>query len=437
MNAPSLRTKLILGAFSLVSIPLLIAALFLPPRIEKALIEAGKTRLVQTAQNLATLAQQAFTRHVESLRALAGSESVGEAVRLRNADQLDAAGLAALNRQMGTFLSSLDKHYQGLWVANARGMIFAGTVASGDTTPYVHLDISDRAYYIEARRTLKPVISDPVRSKIGNVPIVVVTVPLKDAGGNFAGLAGLSLETEYLASLISSQKFGNTGYPFAIDRRGIMSAHPDPKRMMELNLSRVPGAEQLARRMMAGETGIESYVASTGELKVASFAPVPLAGWSVAASQAMNEFTAEARRMSRLLYVLLGSCMVIAAAAAWVFASGLSKPLRNTVAVLTEATLTLNSGSSEIARGATQLAASASEQAAGIEETSAALTELASTTRSNSDRAGEAAGLVKTTGVRMQDADERMKQLVAAVQAAAAASEHTRKVMKTINEIAF
>ena len=437
MRSLSLRAKLIVGAFLLATIPLAIAALVLPPRIEQALMISGEARLVQTANNLATVSQQAFTRHIESLRALAGSEAIAQAVHQRNGQQLDPAGLAALNRQIGAFLRAMDKNYQRLWTADAKGMIFAGVVASGDTAPYVALDVSDRAYYAEAKRTMQPVISDPGRSKVGNVPIVVITVPLRDAQGAFAGLVGLSMEIEYLAKIIISQKLGATGYPFAIERRGIMCAHPDPKRMMELNFSKVAGAEKLSGRMLAGETGVERYIASTGDRKIAAFAPVPLAGWSIAAAQNEDEFVAEARAMRWLLLSLLGLCMVGAAVSAAVFAYRLSKPLRNTVSVLSEATEALNCGSSEIASGATRVAASASEQAAGIEETSAALTELASTTRSNSDRAGEAAGLVQSTGVRMQAADERMKELVTAVQSAAEASDQTRKVMKTINEIAF
>ena len=437
MKPLSLRAKLVVGAFLLATIPLAIAALVLPPRIEKTMMSAGETRLAQTATSLATVAQQAFTRHVESLRALAGSEAIAQAVQARNGQQLDSAGLGALNRQIGAFLRSLDPNYQGLWTADAKGMIFAGVVASGDTAPYVALDVSDRAYYAEAKRTMKPVISDPMRSKVGNVPIVVITVPLKDAQGAFAGLVGLSLEIDYLAKIIVSQKLGASGYPFAIERRGVMCAHPDPKRMMELNFTKVAGAEKLAGRMLAGETGVERYVASTGDRKIAAFAPVPLVGWSIAASQNEVEFVAEARAMRWLLLGLLGVCMAVAAVSAAVFAHRLSKPLHNTVNVLSEATVALNSGSSEIASGASQLASSASEQAAGIEETSAALTELASTTRSNSDRAGEAAGLVQSTGVRMQTADERMKELVIAVQSASEASDQTRKVMKTINEIAF
>jgi len=437
MHSLSLRAKLILSAFLLASIPLVIAALILPPRVETALVSTGESRLVQTAANLATLTQQAFTRHVETLRALASNPTFAKQLLAHNAGTLSADELAALDVQLYGHMKALDPNYQGLFMAGANGYMFAGVLKNGATEAYRAMDIRDRWYFAEAKRTLKPVISDPMHSKVDNAPIVVICVPLLTPQGEFAGLIGYSLEIEYLTSIISTQKIGEKGYPFAIDRRGIMAAHPDPQRMLSLDFAKVAGAETVAHRMLAGETGVQNYISSTGEPKIAAFAPVPLVGWSVAATQPYDEFTAAARRMRWLLLGILCTCLVLAASAAWVYATRLSRPLQDTVHVLTEATAALNAGSSEIANGASQLASTASEQAAGIEETSASLTELSATTRSNSDRAGEAATLVKATGTRMKDADERMRELLSAVQSASEASDQTRKVIKTIDEIAF
>ena len=276
MRAFSLRSKLLLGALLLAALPLLIALLVLPARIETVLTTQGHAQLSQTARDLATLTEHVITQHREVVRGIASISSVADAVAARNAGQLDAAALARLNQQLGAILTSLSPHYQGLFTASSEGMVFAGTLKNGDTSPYVQLDIHDRAYFVEARRTLLPVISEPVISKIGNVPIVVIAVPLKSPAGVFAGLVALSVEVDYLAHIISSQKLGETGYPFALDRRGIMFAHPDPERVMKLDFTKVQGAERTARRMLAGETGVEDYRSSKGEAKIAAFAPVAI-----------------------------------------------------------------------------------------------------------------------------------------------------------------
>jgi hypothetical protein len=171
MHSFGLRARLLIGALLLTAVPLLIAALVLPPRIETVLVSNGHTLLRQTASDLAVLADHVITQHREVVRGVASIASVADAIHARNAGQLDAAGLARHNDQLGALLSSLGEYYQGLWTSNSDGMIFAGKLKNGDTSAYVALDIRDRAYFTEARRTLKPVISDPVISKIGNVAI--------------------------------------------------------------------------------------------------------------------------------------------------------------------------------------------------------------------------------------------------------------------------
>jgi methyl-accepting chemotaxis protein len=216
-----------------------------------------------------------------------------------------------------------------------------------------------------------------------------------------------------------------------------MFAHPDPERRMKLNFTTVVGAETVAKRMLAGESGLQDYISSKGDPKIAAFAPVPSTGWSIAATQDTAEFGAPARRIRLFLYTLLAGCLATAGLAATVFATRVTRPVGHATETLCEATRVLDSGSAEIANGSNTLAAAASQQAASIEQTSASLTELTSTTRSNSDRANEAARLAQSAGSRMESASTRMADLETAVQSAAEASDQTRKVIKTIDEIAF
>jgi methyl-accepting chemotaxis protein len=324
-----------------------------------------------------------------------------------------------------------------MWLCDARGTIFAGCLKGGDTSAYVSLDIRDRSYLKEAQQTRKPVIGEPVRSKIGNVPIVVICVPLSDAQGSFAGLLGMSLELDYLISVVAKQKVGEAGYPFVIDRKGVMVAHPDPTRVLNLNFKQVAGAEQIAERMIAGDTGVAAYLSSTGKAKLAAYSPVPVAGWSVAASIDEEEYSGAARNVRQIVMGLTLLCILVTGGSAWVFARRLAAPLNHTSGVLGEASASMDANASEIAQGAQLLAESTAKQAASIEETAASVTELSSTTQSNAAEAQAAAGVAQAAGERVVSASGRMKELAEAVQSVAEASAQTSKVIKTIDEIAF
>lgn len=437
MKFNGLRTKLLFGALALVTVPLLAAGIFFHSRITDLLESNGRERLVQKSGELAELTQTSLQQQLDAVSSLANVELLAATIQARNSRQLDANALTLANRQLGSLLRGLGTHHQGIWLCDSEGTIFAGTLKGGETEAYRSLDIKDRGYFTTARTTGKPTISDPVRSKIGDVPIVVVCAPVTGPDGRFAGLVGLSLEINYLIETISHDKLGVSGYPFAIDHRGMMVAHPDPKRILSLDFKTVQGAEELARRMIAGETGAEEYISSTGDRKVAAFSPVPLVGWSVAASMNSAEFIAPIRAMRWTLLTFLGICVLGAGTIATFFANSVAAPLKETTAVLDDATASMDAGSSEIARGAQALAGATSQQAASIEETSASLTEMSATTKSNAEHAGTAAELTSAAVERIKQADGSMRELAAAVTSVAAASEQTRKVIKTIDEIAF
>ncbi|MFT3828547.1 MAG: methyl-accepting chemotaxis protein [Opitutaceae bacterium] len=428
---------MILGALALGILPLLVVSLIVPARVAEEFAHTGRQQLSQVAHDISASVEHLLTRHVELARGFAATEVFTKALAERNAQALSAETLAATNRQFGAMIKELGGHYQGMFLCDASGIIFAGCLANGDTSAYANLDVRDRSYVKDTQRTLKAVIGEPARSKIGNVPIVVISAPLLDQQGRFAGLLGMSLELNYLIKTVAEQKVGDAGYPFLIDGKGVMVAHPDPTRVLTLNFLQVAGAEQIAKRMVAGETGVDKYISSAGTAKFAAYAPVPIAGWSVAASIDEDEFLSAARQIRRVVLGLALACVVLAGGGAWLFSARLAAPLKHTAQILGEASTTMDSNAGEIAKGAQSLADSTSRQAAGIEETAASVTELTASTQSNASEAQAASAVAQAAGERVVSASGRMRELADAVQAVAEASAQTGKVIKTIDEIAF
>ncbi|WP_169829296.1 PAS domain S-box protein [Lacunisphaera limnophila] len=320
------RLQLLAGMLLLGTVPLIVASFILPVRVKSTLTAAGHERLTQVARYLATFTEAEMQRHLDTVRSLARVESLADGIQQHRAGTLDAAGLAAVKRQLSALLQGLSAtQYQGLFLGGPDGFLFAGGLRARDDDPYAGLHVRDRRYFTAVRDTLQPVISNPIISKVDNVPIIVVAVPVLDDRGAFAGFVGLSIEIKPLAAMISSQKLGESGYPFAIDREGVLLAHPDAARILRLNLRTLPGATRLAERMLRGETGIEAYESSTGATKLAAFAPVPVAGWSVAASIETAEFDIPAQRIRRILFAMTAACLVIAAGLALAFSLGLDQ----------------------------------------------------------------------------------------------------------------
>lgn len=437
MNNLSLRTKLLVLVVLVATVPLLVAALYIPARLAEVFEKEGREKLTLVTQDLTTLGKTVMAQHLETVQAVSNVDAFRQTVMARNAGTLAPEKISANNVQIAKVLKALGDHFQGLWLCDSKGMIFTGTLKTGETEAYAALDIHDRAYFTQARQTLKGVISDPVRSKVGNVPIVVVAFPILGDDGSFQGLAGLSLEVDYIIKTIASQRIGETGFALGIDRKGLIFAHPDGTRVLAANLGASDGTKELAAAMIAGGAETRRYVDDDGSARVAAFAPVPLCGWSIAATMSEEEFARTSRETRTMIVVLAAVFIVASSVLASLLANRLAKALRHTAVQLAEASASVDAGASEVAQGATKLASATSQQAASIEETSAALTEISSSTNLNADHATQAATIATTANDRADDADRRIRELTSAVAEAAAASERTQAVIKNIDDIAF
>jgi len=433
----SLKTKLVLGALVIGLLPLLIAALVIPARISKVIESTNSENLHSAASGLAELTQHALADNLAMISSHAGYAVYADVLKAREDGRLTEAMLADVNSYIGKALQAQGPNYQGMFLSDRNGHVFAGVGKGGDATVYRDVDIHDRAYFKAMLETPKPIIGDAVKSKVGNVPIVVLSAPILDKEGRFCGLLGLSMEIEFLSKIIGNTHKSDGSYGFAIDRRGLMVAHPDPTRVLALDFGKVAGAEALSAAMLHGEAGVQRYVSSTGVKKIAGYAPVPISGWSVTMSMDQAVFLAAERQARNLIFLLAGLCSLIAFAGAFVMGVSLSRPLHVAISSLNEASTSMDHGSAEISRASNDLAKTTSEQAASIEETSAALTEISSSTVTNAENATRAAQLADKAGQRIQTADTRMAGLLDAVKQAAQESVQTRQVIKNIDDIAF
>jgi methyl-accepting chemotaxis protein len=83
------------------------------------------------------------------------------------------------------------------------------------------------------------------------------------------------------------------------------------------------------------------------------------------------------------------------------------------------------------------LSDSASQQAAAIEQTSSSLEELSAMTNQNADNSAEADRLMSFAKEKMAKTQISMNELSDSIKAIVVSSEHSQKIIKTIDEIAF
>ncbi|MCP4747053.1 MAG: methyl-accepting chemotaxis protein [Desulfobacteraceae bacterium] len=123
--------------------------------------------------------------------------------------------------------------------------------------------------------------------------------------------------------------------------------------------------------------------------------------------------------------------------AALFFTSSITKSLNMITQKLSETSSMVSSASEQMSATSQSLSQGASHQAAAIEETSSSLQQMAAATKLNADSAQKANGLMKDSDEIVDQACSSMQNLTQSMQEISTASEEIKKIIKTIDEIAF
>ena len=438
MRKISFNRRLMLGGAAIVLIPMLAIGTFTILKSTNTLAGISEEMVIQAVDKLTVTVRALVDDQIDLTKGLSALGSVNRlyakaATAGRDGIKEEAA---EFNREMLAVMKQMGNQYSGTFTTDAKGVALAGIRSDGDTKGYQGMDISDRDYFKEAKQGGKANVAPIVRSKVTKEAVMIVYSPLKSEKGEFLGIFALTSKVDFLIELVAGNKVGKSGYCFMLDGEGTLISHPKKELIMEANATKLPGAEDLGRKMIAQEKGMMA-IHFEGAEKVASYAPVGIRSWSIGAVQSKQEFQ-DVVDSFRNNSILIGSALLIAALfLVYFFSRSISGPISRAVAKLTEGAHQVAAAASQISTTSQNLAEGASEQAAAIEETSSSLEEMSSMTAQNADHAETSYTIAKGSAQHMKEATIAMGDLASAMQEISSASEETSKIIKTIDEIAF
>jgi len=305
--------------------------------------------------------------------------------------------------------------------------------------------------------------ADPIMKRIrgGEGLALGYSAPFSDSNGQLAGVWTNRLSIEVLNKFIEDAYRGlqHIGYETAeltlLDKEGhiivdldpyinggVIDANDDPNVITRLNLAK--NGVTAAQRAIAGETGADISFHYRKQLEqVAGYAHsqgalgYPGLGWSMLVRINKDEALGAFARMQLEFTIVTAICAILAPLIAWRISGAIAKPL---LALSEELEIT-SSSTKDAARlvndNATALADGATEQAANTEQTSSSVEELNSMTSSNSENVSRALAHVNEATNFVATSNEQLRELSGAMSDISRASDDTKNIIETIDEIAF
>lgn len=117
--------------------------------------------------------------------------------------------------------------------------------------------------------------------------------------------------------------------------------------------------------------------------------------------------------------------------------SKLNQTLSDTIAQINLSADQVASGSDQVSSGAQALSQGATQQASAVEQLAATMNDLAERVKANAGNADSASSKAGHVGQEMLECNEKMQQLIQAMEHIKSSSDEIGKIIKTIEDIAF
>jgi diguanylate cyclase (GGDEF)-like protein/PAS domain S-box-containing protein len=151
-------------------------------------------------------------------------------------------------------------------------------------------NVASRAYFEQTLQQKRPLISLPVRSKISNLPVVVLTHPVIDSGGDvrYVIAGSIDLLNSDFFKQFTNMSPGRTGFMFIMTTEGILVNHPNKARLLE-HISARPGANHSTEMALKGFEGWVEAGSTDGNAGIYSYKRLEMTNWIVAVRYPTDE----------------------------------------------------------------------------------------------------------------------------------------------------
>jgi hypothetical protein len=186
--------------------------------------------MVLIALTLVTQAQESFEQN-----AFSHLETAGNNLSLSITHWLDEnvralqnlaaqPGIVSMDpQQQRPILQAFAVNYPYVYLVSTTDTSGINIARNDEETPK---DYSDRSWFIEAVSG-QPVVYQTLIGRTTGRPALVISVPIRDAGGQILGVAMFACELTDISAIVGQMSVGESSFAFLVDSNDQLLAHPD------------------------------------------------------------------------------------------------------------------------------------------------------------------------------------------------------------------
>ena len=319
----NIRNKFLIPTILLIIVGMGVSAAISYVKSRNALSAALLDNVEQRTNSVTTSLQSWIKDRQLDLKSWSHEEIYAKATK---ASIIGKAARASANEKLSRLKADYD-YYEDISLSGADGMV----IASNNEAVIDKINIKDRPYF-KAAMDGKLFVSDAIISRGSGNPVFIVAAPVIDKGRVTGALTGIVSIASFSGRFIDPIKIGQSGYAYAMNKTGLVIAHPDRSKIMKESFSE----QDWGKQMLAQKNGLINYVYE-GTEKTVAFKTVEGQDWIVAVTVADAEILAPVKSLGRINLLVAVVVVAIAAVLIYFITSTVVKPINRVVAGLQDA----------------------------------------------------------------------------------------------------
>lgn len=194
------------------------------------------------------------------------------------------------------------------------------------------VNVSDRPFYQQVIKGQDDFVSEVIVSKSNGNPMVILSTPIKNDGGQVVGVLPAAIDLSILSKFVS-ERSQNGDIAYIVDKEGKILAHPDTKLVSE---RKDLHETDYIKQALSGKSGTVNTTGTDGATKIISYITDPYTGWAICIEKSDDEYLAQVRKLMLINVIILVVTIIVVVGIGYFFAGHIVKPILGLLAATNE-----------------------------------------------------------------------------------------------------